>query len=92
MKNICVSVGVGIDGQKEIMSALSKEGYAVDCSYEKWLRDNWVKFRDKYFFRGDVGITDNFIWVPGKKKVYLIDIYGWKFMGGKDFKKFKDFF
>jgi hypothetical protein len=59
MKNICVSVGVGIGGQKEIMSAIQKEGFKVDCSYEQWPRDTWVYFNDKYVLRGDIGVEGN---------------------------------
>ncbi len=59
MKDITVSVGVGIGGQKEIMSALQKEGFLVDSSYEQWPRDTRVYFKDKYFLRGDLGVEGN---------------------------------
>lgn len=35
---------------------------------------------------------ENTIWVPNEGKNYLIDLSGWKFMKGKQFKKFADFF
>lgn len=59
MKNICVSAGVGIGGQKEIMDSLARAGYNVECSFEQWPRDTWVYFNGKYIERGDTGIEGN---------------------------------
>lgn len=60
MENICVSVGTGIGGQKEIMNSLAKAGYNVESGVEQWPRDTWVYFNGKYVERGSIGVDGNF--------------------------------
>lgn len=59
MRETCVSVGVGIGGQKEIMDSLARAGYNVEHSVEQWPRDSWVYFNGKYISRGGMGIEGN---------------------------------
>lgn len=59
MENLCVSVGTGIGGQKEIMNSLAKAGYNVESGVEQWPRDTWVHFNGKYIERGSIGTDGN---------------------------------
>ena len=59
MENLCVSVGTGIGGQREIMDSLAKAGYKVESAVEQWPRDTWVNFNGKYIERGSMGVDGN---------------------------------
>lgn len=59
MENLCVSVGTGIGGQREIMNSLARAGYKVESAVEQWPRDSWVYFNGKYIERGSMGADGN---------------------------------
>ncbi len=59
MENICVSVGTGIGGQREITNSLVRAGYKVESAVEQWPRDSWVHFNGKYIERGSIGADGN---------------------------------
>lgn len=69
MENICVSIGTGIGGGREIITSLAKAGYNVESAVEQWPRDTWVYFNGKYIERGDIGTNGNFFGDGGNVQI-----------------------